>query len=446
MKTVKRYELTDFSDKKNIPVKLAKSLKYYEFLSKPFILKSVKNCGESVEVWYHANNKDNVVYLPPTTKVIKLSKIKVKAIVKSYEEYILNTLPNVLIHNFHIGSDPEIFVEDGNGNVIPAFNFLNDKKNAALAPTDENNRKQNKLYWDGFQAEFETEANNCLSWQMDSIKLGLEGIWLAAKAYNKDAKLLAKPTVDIPFDVLQSSKEEHVAFGCMPSFNVYGLKGREINGREVPFRSCGGHLHFGCGPKKEKDINNIIKALDAIIGVACVSLFANFDDAKRRLMYGLAGEYRTPPHGLEYRTLSNAWLYHPLIANIVIDVARKAFMFGEQGLMKYWKTPESETIECIQNCDVKKAREIMELNKDMFIKIIQSVQVFKTVNPFDIRLSFDHSELIYNIFYNGMEYAIKEPTNIEKNWDLGSKWIIHCNGIGRNFMYSKALLLKGEKV
>src|ERR1019366_5440055 len=99
---------------------------------------------------------------------------------------------------------------------------------------------------------------------------------------------------------------------------------------------------------------NMVKAMDAIAGVACVALFAKYDNPIRRQYYGLPGEYRLPKHGLEYRALSNAWLIHPLIMNLVIDFARKAAIMGKEGLFSKWKATEQETIDCITNCDVAK--------------------------------------------------------------------------------------------
>jgi hypothetical protein len=66
----------------------------------------------------------------------------------------------------------------------------------------------------------------------------------------------------------------------------------------VPFRTTGGHIHFGIGKRDDETVSRMVKALDAIIGVACVSLFDGIDDPRRRRMYGLAGEYRLPEYGV----------------------------------------------------------------------------------------------------------------------------------------------------
>ena len=161
----------------------------------------------------------------------------------------------------------------------------------------------------------------------------------------------------------------------------------------------------------------MVKALDAILGVACVSLFAKYDDPMRLKLYGLPGEYRLPAHGLEYRSLSNAWLSHPFITNLVFDLARKALVFGEKGYRKYWNASDEEVIRCMVDCDVELAHEIMERNKRLFCGIIKASYNWAS----DATI-----EMLYNVFYNGMESAINDPSDFVKNWKLSpSSWIRH---------------------
>ena len=308
-----------------------------------------------------------------------------------------------LQHNFTIGSDPEIFVEDDKSVVIPAFDFLGPKS----APTVRTVRSSN-VYWDGFQAEFDTSAGGCLDGQIASCREALMSLLAAARLKNKTARLSARTVMNIPADMLEKAKDEHVQFGCSPSLNAYGLKGTVVDGRQVAFRPAGGHIHFGLGTTTEEKAVPMVKALDAIAGVACVSMFANFDDPRRRSLYGLPGEYRLPNHGLEYRTLSNAWLFHPLIAHMTIDLARKALMFGSRGFQFMWKADEKETIEVIQNCDVKGARAILERNKELMIRILKAIR-----QGYDV-----HSEVAYKGWLNGMESIVVDPTAVERNWGI----------------------------
>lgn len=339
-------------------------------------------------------------------------------------------LMNLYLHNIgwiggHMGSDPEMFVVNKKTNeVIPAFNFLGSSKNPDKIKNDINEYGDgNPLFWDGFQAEFNTADTACLAWVVDSVHAGLKTLSQKAKKYDKDARLTIQPTLDIPIDMLMESKPEHVDFGCMPSLNVYGMSGFKANGRDVPFRSAGGHIHFGIVDHLKNDktlAEKFVKDLDKVLGVACVSLFDKYDDSKRRVLYGLAGEYRLPKHGLEYRTLSCAWMAHPIIMNIVFDLSRKVIGASNSGLMKYWDATEKETIECINNCDIELARKIIDRNSKIFKAMLDSCY-------YD-RVKVD---VIYKTFMNGMGILIENPDDVEGNW-LSGNYRSHSDGQGCN--------------
>lgn len=337
---------------------------------------------------------------------------------KDYDKVIVKTLSNRLNHNFFIGSDPEIFVEDREGKLIPAFKFLPGKDKPALTANQEylfNTFGGCPMYWDGYQAEFTTRPARCLGHHGDSIAAGMRGVYDAAKNSFPDAKLSLRSVFNLDPKELATAEEEHVSFGCMPSKNAYGLKVEMPPPRMVPFRSAGGHIHFGVGELWHPHAEKIVKALDAVLGVACVSLFAEFDNPNRRRLYGLPGEYRTPKHGIEYRPLSNAWLCHPMIMNLVFDLARKCVMFGQKDYMKFWDATEEETIECIVNCDVEAAHKILKRNKVIFKSILNAS--YHKENKL--------IELLYDLFINGISSAINNPHDFVTNWRLHTGWIYH---------------------
>lgn len=346
-----------------------------------------------------------------------------KSLQKAYDLYLVKHLGRQLRHYAgSVGCDPEVFAETEAGELIPAFNFLGSKKDPSKGPVIHDGN--NDLYWDGFQAEFTTTANGCMGYHSDSIRYGIEGVWTALKKHDPKARLSIRTVFDTPPELLRASKPEHVEFGCMPSFNIYGMEGMKADGYQVFHRAAGGHIHLGCGKLAKDVLERAVKAMDAVLGVACVSLFAKFDDPRRRQMYGLAGEYRLPPHGLEYRVLSNAWLMHPMIANLVFDLARGAFAFGFQDFLKLWDGNEKETVECINNCDVKLARKILKRNKDLFLQIAD--MKYQDADQHEEKFKLARPLYVWDAVINGAESVIKDPTNIEKNWMLGEKWHTHC--------------------
>lgn len=380
----------------------------------------------------------NVIYLPHDFKIMTALEGEEKTkFMDGWDKWLINNIPTQLGHTWYVGSDPEIFVEDAtNGACIPAWEFLPDKKNPAKTTvTGYGSMGGTNMYWDGYQGEFTTHPTTCLSYHVDSIAAGLHGVYHAAKAKFPNAKLSIKSVFEIPRESLASASAEHVEFGCMPSLNVYGIKVDMPPAREVNFRSAGGHIHFGLGKMTQTEAAPIVKALDAILGVACVSLFANYDSPIRRKMYGLPGEYRLPPHGLEYRPLSNAWLCHPLITNLVIDFARKVVMLGQRGMLRYWKGTEAETLDCMINCDVNKAREILTRNKELVLKLFNAAYWWAN--------NADTQEFLFSIWMNGIESVIDDPSDIVGNWQLDgkTKWVCHNDGKGKNVATSYVELM-----
>lgn len=357
-------------------------------------------------------------------------------------------LVNHRLLEMEVGADPEIFVVDKNNNLIPAPMFLGSKKN----PYRTNNGEHGNYtcYWDGFQCEFTTWSGSCLAWLVDSCYHGLKGVLNHARNKFPDARLSLDPVMFIPPELLNTYPDDVVEFGCMPSLNAYGIKTSIPDGRSVPFRSSGGHMHFGMKAKLDNATAiNMVKGLDAILGVASVSLFAGIDNPLRRDFYGLPGEYRLPKHGLEYRPLSCAWLAHPLIMNMVFDLGRKALMIGRSGFIKnLWDVTEEEVINCMRMSDVNLARDILKRpkNENLLRKI------FVSCYSYDIgSINSDSTTALFNVFYNGMTSVLKDPYNIEGNWRLNkpmgnnhdTHYVVHGE---HNVRYYHKIIADGKKV
>jgi hypothetical protein len=342
------------------------------------------------------------------------------------------------------GSDPEIFVVDKQGAVIPAFKFLKDKKDPNRIPGT-----NQPLFWDGFQAEFNLPVFSCLDQTVGSVRSSLMELKRLAQEYDKNAKLTIIPTLDVMPHMLREEKEEHVQFGCMPSKNAYGMKGKVADGRDVTFRSSGGHIHLELDSNQKKRVEQYVKALDAILGVACVSMFGQFDEPRRREYYGLAGEYRTPPHGLEYRPLSNVWMCHPTAMYIVFELARKVITLVDNDLFKYWKHDEQDVIACINDCNIPLANEILRMNEEMFKDILSSFCYNQSNNDSNKRQ--DLVDVVYNTFMFGIEKLISNVDDLDYNWGLDGKGPMGTGATSngrilylkeRNDNYKKVLELK----
>jgi hypothetical protein len=112
--------------------------------------------------------------------------------------------------------------------------------------------------------------------------------------------------------------------------------------------------------------------LDATIGVMSVLLFRNPEEKQRREFYGRAGEYRLPPHGLEYRVLSNAWLCDNNTATMVCKIALtlvKIALLPENSAFN-WIANEEEVREAINNNDTELATKILAPNLQILVEFM----------------------------------------------------------------------------
>lgn len=294
------------------------------------------------------------------------------------------------VNNVCLGADPEIFVEKADGSLFPAFEFLKGKDNPDKTEDGQS------VYWDGFQAEHTIEASAKVPTCVNSLKLGLKQVIKLAKIKDKRAKLSLQTVVDTPLKDLVRLPTHLTEFGCMPSFNAYGIKGRGSEGHTVPYRFAGGHIHFGIGELSEDVMEELVKTLDTVLGIASVSMFERFDNPVRREYYGLAGEYRLPPWGLEYRTLSNAWVFNPDLATKVLELSRRVVVMGFEGRRDTWGIDDEDVMETILMSDVKKARKILSKNQGLLEEMMPGM---------------------FSIVSNPIEYSYKMD-DIEANWGI----------------------------
>jgi len=299
-----------------------------------------------------------------------------------------------------IGTDPEIFVFDGK-ELIPAFEFLPSKKEAKLC------------FWDGFQAEFTTRPDMRTSALLDSVRLGLLAISLRAKKHTPNARLSVLNTVKIARHHLAHAKPEHVILGCDPSKNLYAMHGQETGGgRELEYRFSGGHLHFGL-PSTEISFaleRRIVEMLDKVLGVAGTALAGGLDTPVRRKYYGLAGEYRRPKHGIEYRVLSNFWLTHPAIAALVLDLGQATVRMVLNSLEAMWQVPGMEAARIINQVDVEGARKVIEGN-------LKALRVMLGEHYGDYVAGHNAIRTILG----GIGSAVEQPFEVEHNWRIGTE-------------------------
>lgn len=330
------------------------------------------------------------------------------------------------------GWDPEMFVVDEKNSLIPAFGFLPSKQtpiiyDSGVKVSDTADRRYNAIYYDGFQAEFSTFPIQCHGYGIDYLRSGLRGILLEARKKSPKAQLSLKSVFRISPQMMMESDDEFVALGCNPSENVYGGPPLIVDdARNFPYRVAGGHVHFEIPSVTIKEkLPYIIRAMDFFLALPCVGMFADVDDPLRREFYGKAGEHRIPKYGLEYRTLSNAWLCSPIITHGVMDLARRAVAAGQiEGFdFKQFGTSDEEVQEIINFCDVKNARKIIEKHWPVWDSLLKAAGY----NPKMVQAMSDG-------FLGSVGAIVPEYEKIESNWRLDiPMWQRHSDNSGQTW-------------
>lgn len=242
-------------------------------------------------------------------------------------------IPKIHIYKMMLGCDPEIFISK-KGRIIGAEKVIPEKGIGK--------HEGNKVIIDGVQAEINPQPSSCREILSGNIRNCLLSLHEELQK-NKDIKIDFSQTITVSKREIKSLSKKNQVFGCSPSKNAYDKK-NEISVRDAstyPYRSAGGHIHLGVmevssypGENRERGIqindaltkhrDRTVRMLDVLLGNTCVLIDRDPGNIERRKVYGKAGEYREPKHGLEYRTLSNFWLRDYALFSFVTGMARFA--------------------------------------------------------------------------------------------------------------------------
>jgi hypothetical protein len=248
-----------------------------------------------------------------------------------------------------LGCDPEFFLKKGTKIIGSELVIAEDGlKVGSLFDTSTDKDNRSKFVRDGVQAELNPRQNTCrasLASEISACMRVLNGELVKHKV-KADFSRLVKITKP---ELLKLSEKSRV-FGCAPSMSIYGEKIDigTIDPMKYRKRAAGGHLHIGHGPHYGKntglyravkeDYERTVAMLDIICGNTLVLVDRDKGNIERRKVYGRAGEYRLPPHGLEYRTPSNFWLTSQPLLSLTFGLARLAvFLMADEKRETYYK-------------------------------------------------------------------------------------------------------------
>jgi len=201
-----------------------------------------------------------------------------------------------------LGCDPEVFMADLEGHLKASIGRIGGTKDYPLPlPIGEGFAVQE----DNVAMEFNIPPASGAREYVENIQKALS--FLAEGIKNRyNYKIVPISAASWPQEELNSPQAQ--TFGCDPDFNAWtGTKNPRPKADDPNLRSCGGHVHVGYADRTF-DGKALIKNMDATLGVCSVLMD---EGEKRRLLYGKRGAYRDKPYGVEYRTLSNFWIFNP---------------------------------------------------------------------------------------------------------------------------------------
>ena len=246
-----------------------------------------------------------------------------------------------------LGCDPEVFLVNNKGKLLSVIGKIgankHNPKQIESLPLGFTLQEDNVALEFGIPpASSAKEFSDSIETVMQAGLSNLPGTWfstLSCAIFPKD----------------QMRSPEAFVFGCEPDYNAWT---GEINQKPIPphkfMRSSGGHVHI----ETTLDKQNVIRACDLFMGVPSVLMDSGH---ARRALYGAAGCFRPKPYGVEYRTLSNFWIFKPELREWVWRATESALKYVIQD-----EKPKN-LIKCgpvIQEC-------INTGNKDMAKQIVK---------------------------------------------------------------------------
>jgi hypothetical protein len=215
-----------------------------------------------------------------------------------------------------IGADPEIFLGVG-GKFICAHGMIPGTKDQPF-PVN-----RGAVQVDGVAVEF----NIAPASSFKEFRTNLKTVQKELKSLLPGATQFLR-RVTVPID-RKKVPEEALVIGCTSDIDAYTGEMNDSPPAESDFRSVGGHIHIGgFFEEGEREVSKYLKSL-----ILCRLLDKNLGvysllwdrDTERRKLYGKAGACRLKSFGVEYRTLSNAWLFQPKLVQFVYDQVLLSF-------------------------------------------------------------------------------------------------------------------------
>ena len=239
---------------------------------------------------------------------------------------------------FSLGADPEFFITDAKGNVKSIIGRIGGTKESPKYITD--TREGFAIQEDNVAAEYNIPPTYKKSHFYGNIRFPQDAI--RSILGTKDFSISYESAVSFPEAELNTP--ESWIFGCEPDYDAWNMcVNNKPTATDKNLRTAGGHVHVGVGLDNTDEMVELVRAMDLHLGVW--SVMADKNGGKRRELYGKAGAFRPKPYGLEYRVLSNFWIFNEDHCNSVWDLTERSIAF-----VKEKKTLDKQLSKQIQHC------------------------------------------------------------------------------------------------
>lgn len=243
--------------------------------------------------------------------------------------------------SFTIGADPEFFLESKKtGKLVPSQSRVEGTKDEPkllkskiLGVVPSASYGVDAKYTKYYVQRDNVAAEYCIPPAVSSMGFASrieDGINLAFGSipFAKRKNLAISKKSSGIFEERHLNNEEALNFGCDPDYNAWTATQNVIDksGVNPGFRTAGGHIHVGYRALTPgQNPLALVRAMDLYLGV--VSVLYDTDNERRKL-YGKAGAYRPTKYGIEYRVLSNFWIFNPEYTRWVFSATNEAFNYA----------------------------------------------------------------------------------------------------------------------
>lgn len=227
-------------------------------------------------------------------------------------------------HPFTLGADPEFFITDKAGNPKSIIGRIGGTKEHPKY-IDETN-KGFAIQEDNVAAEFNIPATANKEHLAGHIQYPMQAI---ATILGTDTFTISTESA-ISFPETELNTAQAWIFGCEPDYDAWNLcMNEKPQAADKNLRTAGGHIHVGFDWNNDiqKQID-LVKAMDLYLGIWSV---IHDDGELRKQLYGKAGAFRPKPYGIEYRVLSNFWIFNKNYIENIWELTQKAVNFVQNG-------------------------------------------------------------------------------------------------------------------